>query len=307
MTRDCLIRGVHSGLSIRMAWAETTGLVNAGIATHDADPAAAAALADALSAATAATVMLDEHEKYSIRYDYPGALKGLIIEASADGMVRGFPLAAHPMQGGAGDLTEIFGNEDGRLSITRSAEGKIIGSGQSRAPLADPAGDLAFFFCVSDQIETEIRTFVSWQSLPEMPVRRMAVLMLQALPGCDLEIFSRLRSALHCARIADCRQTLDPAQLPEVHLKTILAELAQCAEVPDFNPDECVLSAGAVPYWHCRCSRESMSRALRVLGDTDLEQLFEEQTNPTVECQFCRKRYRFRKEDFFADVERAQA
>lgn len=306
MTRDCLVRGVHPGLSVRIAWAETAEMVNAGITTHDADPAAAAALAGALGAAAAATVMLDENEKYSIRCDYPGSLRGLIVEASSDGAIRGFPLAVHPLEGDPDDPDAVFGSGDGQVSVTRSAAGKIISSGQSRAPLADPAGDLAFFFCVSDQIETEIRTFVSWQPLPEAPVRRMAVLMLQALPGCNLEIFSRLRSALHAPRIADCRQTLDPAQLPEVHLKTVLAELARCAGLPEFRPDECVLSRGAAPRWRCRCSRESMSRAMRVLGDSDLEQLFEERANPTIECQFCRKRYGFRKEDFFADVERAQ-
>ena len=54
MESDCLIRGLHSKLNIRAVWAETTSVVNAGITTHDTDPAAAMAFASALSAAATA-------------------------------------------------------------------------------------------------------------------------------------------------------------------------------------------------------------------------------------------------------------
>ena len=45
MEQDCLIRGLHSTLNLRAVWAETTNTVNAGITTHDTDPAAAMAFA----------------------------------------------------------------------------------------------------------------------------------------------------------------------------------------------------------------------------------------------------------------------
>lgn len=121
MRKDCLIRGTHPALAIRMAWTECAALANAGIITHDADPAAAEALAHALGAAAAATVMLDEQERYSIRCDYPGALKGLIVEASADGAIRGFPLENHPMRGEMCDTVDLYGTKDGRIAVTRSA------------------------------------------------------------------------------------------------------------------------------------------------------------------------------------------
>lgn len=304
MKKECLIRGVHPGRAIRLAWTECAAMANTGIVTHDTDPAAAEAFANALGAAAAATVMLDQEERYSIRYDYPGALKGLVIEAAADGAVRGFPLENQPMHGRFGEAVDLYGAKDGRIAVTRSGgSGRVLNSGQARAPLADPAADLAFFFCVSDQIETEIRTFPVWQPDPEAPLRQMAVLMLQALPGCDLEIFGRLRSALHCSRMTECRRTLDPALAPEDHLKTLLTELASCAEVKDFDAGQCVLSEGPAPHWRCRCSRPAMARAMRVMGDRELEELFDERPNPVIECQFCRTRYMFRREDFFADAE----
>ncbi len=306
MEQDCLIRGVHSGLGLRAVWAETAGTVNAGITLHDTDPAAAAAFADALGAAAASAAMLDEKEKFSIRYDYPGTLRGFLIEAAADGALRGLPFSPHPLQHGPGEVTVLYGDGDGQVAVTRSnANGKILNSGQTRAPLADPAGDLAFYFCVSDQIETEIRTWVDWRPEPQSPAARMSVLLLQALPGCDLEIFSRLRNALHSAGATRCRKALDPAMLPEMCLSTMLRELADAANVQDFDPNDCVWTAGATPHWHCHCTREGMRNAMTVLGQQDLEKLFQEHRDSELECQFCRKHYSFRREDFPANAERA--
>ena len=77
MEQDCLIRGLHPQLNLRAVWAETTDTVNAGITTHDTDPAAAMAFASALSAAAVSAAMLDEGDRFSIRYEYPGTLKGV--------------------------------------------------------------------------------------------------------------------------------------------------------------------------------------------------------------------------------------
>ena len=63
MKKECLIRGVHPGRAIRLAWTECAAMANTGIVTHDTDPAAAEAFANALGAAAAAAVMLDQEER----------------------------------------------------------------------------------------------------------------------------------------------------------------------------------------------------------------------------------------------------
>ncbi|MBR2357964.1 MAG: Hsp33 family molecular chaperone HslO [Lentisphaeria bacterium] len=300
MEQDCLIRGLHTTLNLRAVWAETTDLVNAGITTHDTDPAAAMAFANALSAAAVSAAMLDEGDRFSIRCEYPGTLRGMIIESAADGAIRGVPFAPHPLDGGSGELGELYGDNDGMIYVTRSTpDGKILNSGQTRAPLADPANDLAFFFCVSNQIETEIRTWAEYQGDPQRPVKRMSALMLQAMPDCDLEVFSNLRNAMHGAAASEIRNKLDFDNEPEKALKTMLAELAHVANVPEFDASKCVFTTGVKPRWQCRCSEESMRRAMTVLGKKDLEKLFEERPEPEIKCNFCCRSYRFKKEDFF--------
>lgn len=302
MIQDCLIRGVHSAWGLRAVWVECVSAVNRGITIHDTDPAAAMALADAMSAAAAASAVLDDGEKFSIRYDYPGTIKGLLVEVTADAAIRALPMAPHPMELGKAELTELYGDNDGFVAVTRSnSAGKILNSGQTRAPLAAPGDDLAFYFSVSDQVETEIRTWADWRPDPLAPLSRMSALMLQALPGCDLEAFGRLREALHSADAAQCRNEQDFSADPIGSLTKVLEKLADLSGLSDFDPRQCVFTTGAQPRWQCRCSRETMHRAMQVLGKEDLARLFEEREHPEIKCQFCRNSYRFRKSDFFED------
>ena len=300
MEQDCLIRGLHSALNLRAVWAETTSVVNAGITTHDTDPAAAMAFASALSAAATAAAMLDENERFSIRYEYPGSLRGMLIEASADGSLRGVPFEPHPLDGGNNVIGELYGDNDGMVYVTSSdSQGKVINAGQTRAPLADPASDLAFFFCVSNQLETEIRNWIEWQPDPQRPVVRMSTLMLQVMPGCDLEQFALLRNAMHGAAITEVRKQLDLEHDPENSMKKLLSGLAYAANVENFDPEKCIFTIGVKPRWQCRCSEESMRRAMTVLGKDDLEKLFAERPNPEIKCNFCCRSYRFKRDDFF--------
>lgn len=300
MEHDCLIRGLHPGKNLRAVWAETTSVVNTGITTHDTDPAAAVAFANGLGAAAAAAAMLDEGNKFSIRYEYPGSLRGMIIESSADGSLRGVPFVPHPLDGGSGELGELYGDNDGMIYVTCSTpQGQILNSGQTRAPLADPANDLAFFFCVSNQLETEIRTWVEWQPDPQRPVVRMSVLMLQAMPGCDLEEFGALRNVMHGAAANAIRKKLDIFNEPEKSMQQLLSELAYAANIEEFDAGKCVFTTGVKPVWQCRCSEESMRRAMTVLGEADLRKLFAEKPNPEIKCNFCCRSYRFKQDDFF--------
>ena len=38
---------------------------------------------------------------------------------------------------------------------------------------------------------------------------------------------------------------------------------------------------------------------MTVLGEKDLKQLFEERPEPEIKCNFCRRSYKFKRDDFF--------
>ena len=82
-------------------------------------------------------------------------------------------------------------------------------------------------------------------------------------------------------------------------MKQLITELAYAANLEDVSADDCVFTIGVKPRWQCRCSEESMRRAMTVLGKDDLLKLFEERPNPEIKCNFCCRSYKFKKDDFF--------
>jgi len=290
---DSLVRGLDKQLNIRFAAVVCTDLAAEAIRRHDADPAAAQVIAEAVSSCALTGVLLEENERYSVRWEYPGAIKGLLADTDAHGHVRCLPQNPHIMPDLA-DAEDIYGTADGWVSVIKSADGKILNSGKTAAPMASAATDLAFFFCASDQIETEISTIADFAANPEQPVKFAAGIMLQALPECDLNSFTQIRDRLHQAF---CLQALRNSALPfETWLRQLLAAVFNC-NINDVPPRFCYTLA-AKPCFKCSCSKSKMLTSLKMLGKDELNKDFEEQHVVRVQCQFCRQVFEFNRDDF---------
>ncbi|MFA7185528.1 MAG: Hsp33 family molecular chaperone HslO, partial [Victivallales bacterium] len=194
---DFLIRGLLKKENIRFSFADTTATVGKGIKIHDTDPVASKIFAEALTSAALLSPLLEGSEKYSVRWEYPhGKVQGILADVTASNDVRG--LIKQPyLMGKAENEDDIFGKEDGVIAITKSLNGKILNSGKTRAGLASPAADAAFFFSVSDQIETEISVAVNFNADPLNPVKCCRGLLLQAMPNCNLDLFETYRKHIN--------------------------------------------------------------------------------------------------------------
>lgn len=287
---DFLIRGWISELSVRFAWCGSTHLCAKGILAHDADPFAAPVFCEAMTGMALLSVLLDEGDVYSIRFRYPGAIGGIVGEVNESGALRALVENPHP----ANEINvpaELMGEEDGTLEITRSNNGKILNAGRSRAPMASPAADFSFFFSTSDQVETEMVCAARFAPDPAAPVRMAGGFLLQALPGCDLEMLDTVREKMHLPAFKEA--LLDEEAPFERRLKTMLRILAGDAA------EKAKYVLGPEPCFRCRCSPEGMRRAMSVLGEEELRALFKENPSPEIRCNFCRAAYRFSARDFF--------
>ncbi len=285
---DFLIRGILKKENIRFSFADTTSTVTKGIKIHDTDPVASRIFAEALTSAALLSPLLEGAEKYSIRWEYPhGTLQGIIADVNAANNVRGFIKQPYLMDKNQNE-DEIFGKQDGFVAITKSQNGKVLNSGKSRAGLANPAADTAFFFSVSDQIETEIIVAISFNADPKKPVKRCCGLLLQAMPDCKLELLETYRNHMNTEKF---RELL----LQEMPLEKQLWALL------DFisgEKNDSVYEFGASPAYVCSCSPEKMKQALTTLGKDELKKIFQKsETSPKITCQFCHKTYSFKKED----------
>ena len=287
---DYLTRAVVKTPAIRLAIGSFKDLTSEGLIRHDTDPVAGRLLAGALNSAALMSVLLDDKEKYSIRIDYPGPVRGLLVDANADGRVRGLIRNPHVME--SADSVEVAcGDADATVAVTRSCEGRILNSGEVRTAFIMPSAALGYFLSVSDQVESEIRCEIQLQPDPKAPVRSAFGVLIQALPGCDAEEFDGIRNRLLAPEAGKILQ--DAMLLADEKLRTLLMWLLATAEAPEY-----AAYPVAPAKFLCNCSRERMrDMALQMLGRDDLRKLFSENPNPAVRCQFCRNEYHLSAED----------
>ncbi len=281
-----LIRGWIKSLDIRFALSACPQLCNVGVIRHDADPAAGAVFAEALAAASLTAVLLDPGEKFSIRWNYDGSVGGMLAEVNADASVRGLVRNPHVLADTDADFDRILGTAGTTVAVTRSENGKIRNSGETKCAFLDPASALAYFFSTSDQVETEIAVALDWAPDPTEPVKNAGALMLQAMPDCDLVKFEALRSRIESEEVHYWLKRNDLT--PEERIRRIFDALLDPVPVPELS-----IHPMPAPEFRCSCSRERMKQALQVLEREDLEKLFTERPQATVTCQFCNTPYSF--------------
>ena len=289
MIPGLLVRGVFRSEALRFAFADTSNLCSQGIVIHDCDPASGEVLCDLLTASALTTVLLDDEEKYSILIDYKGGIAGKwLADTDSECHVRALP--GNIRLSGAGDADAVFGTSPATIRVLKFKQGQVLNSGEVAVSMASPAQDLAMFFNLSDQVETQIACTRCFAPDPAAPVKFAAGIMLQALPDCDLEAFAKVREKMETpefqARLADM-------QMPfEVKMR----ELAAFAGL-DSSPENFFYEGAGNPVYHCGCSADSMKRALLTLGKDGIEDLMKERGEAHIQCRFCHKDYTFKPGD----------
>ena len=292
---DFLIRGLLKKENFRFSFAETTCTVTEGIKIHDTDPVASKIFAEALTSAALLSPLLTGSERYSIRWEYPhGKLQGIVADVNAANDVRGLIKQPHLMDKNQNE-DNIYGRESGFVAVTKSQDGKVLNSGKTRTALANPAADAGFFFSISDQIETEIVVAVSFNADPAKPVKCCRGLFFQAMPDSDLTLFEAYRDRMNSLEF---RQLLLVEMPIEKQLWALLG-FAAGNKKNISNSDDIFYEFAASPGFRCSCNQARMKQALTTLGTDDLKKIFEkDDISPRITCQFCRKQYTFKKEDF---------
>lgn len=290
---DYLIRGVFRNINARFVFAETTGTVSRGVTLHDADPVSAEIFSGALTVGALISALLNENEKYSLRWDYSGKVSSVIVDSNANCDVRGIIKEPHLMNKVSSE-EDIYGEKDGFISVIKSEAGKILNSGKTRTAFSDVVLDAGFFFSVSDQLETEFCSAVEFNPDPQNPIKMAAGFMIQAMPGCNLEEFDKCRKnisqpAFSCLLLEN---------MPSEKKLWALAAVANGDNAINSDKDLLSYEYGNSPGFRCGCSFEKMKMAMSVLDRKELVSLFMENEKPSIMCNFCLKKYHFCRKDF---------
>jgi molecular chaperone Hsp33 len=282
---DLLYKGHFKGLDIAFTYAVTTKAVNESIVRHDCDPAAAHILGRATTATLLAAAILPEGNRLNACWKYKGALKTIVVDAGQDGTVRSFISPPHLSEyEEAEDAHDGLYGEVGDLQVVVSKGGQIANSGTTPVSLHDPVNDLAYHYCISDQVETGMAAMIGFKADPENPVELCQGWMIQALPGTDLERFDRIR---HHMEDQGFRELLSHDSNSDNYFE----EIAKALIGDEEGYEGIQVEACPAPKFECTCSKEKMSAVLRSIPIPERMEIVKRKEPVGISCQFCNERY----------------
>jgi molecular chaperone Hsp33 len=277
---DFLRRGTLLDGQVRVAHTVTTALAAEAVRLHDLEPVAAHCLARALTCGALFSPLLGDDERVTLRWKYEGALDSIIVETGNTADLRG---TIQPGDLHTADDPAILYGDGGTIAIIRS-DSRGQRSSVSEASLLDITDDLSFSFVASDQIETEIVVLVAFNADPENPVALCQGVLLQAMPGCDLEQFEQLRKGLRSSQTRDLLGQMPNLDAPS---DAILASLPLVADSASELHD------ATAPRFSCSCSRERTLSAISSLPATERAEIRAGDEAINVVCHFCATSYAF--------------
>ena len=282
--KDYLVKALAFDGEVRAYSVRTTNTVSEAQRRHDTWRTASAALGRSLTAGTMMGAMLKGDQKLTIKVEGNGPIGPILVDAHANGDVRGYVTNPH---------VDFEGTEQGKLRVYQAVgtEGfvtviKDIGMrepfiGQSPIVSGELGEDFTYYFAVSEQTPSSVGVGVLVNG--DDSILAAGGFILQIMPGAQDETISFIEDRLQ--KIPPVSTLIEQGLSPEELLYAVLGEdKVKVLETMDVQ-------------FNCTCSRERIESVLISLGKTELEQVREEEEETEVHCHFCNERYKFSKED----------
>ena len=274
---DRLVRGLVADAGVRGLAAVTTDLVEEARQRHGTFPTATAALGRALTAALLVGGLGKEDERVSLEFSGDGPLRGILVDATPDGSVRGYVTRPHtdlPPRAGKLDVGGALGR--GLLCVMRIPPGEGP-SYRGIVPLdsGEIASDVARYLVDSEQTPSVVGIGVFVNA--DGTVGAAGGYLLPTLPDAVPGTIDRLENNVAASDTPSelVRRGLTAAGI----LETLLTGFA--AHTLDERPVR----------FQCRCSRARVEAAVIAMGKAELHDVLTAERSAEVICEFCATRY----------------
>ena len=280
---DGVVRALLAQENLKAVAVVATVAAQEGRLLHQLKPVSAVLLGQALCGGALMAALQKDDSRVNLQLECDGPLRGLFVDATASGQVRGYvkniwlevmgepgPFQWRPALGNSGYLSVLKDIGDGeyyRSSIQLSA--------------MELSHDLNAYFVSSEQVATRLAVALSPRG--NEPLGRVGGVLLQALPGGDIDSLKRRGETL----AATLQKTLESAEP-----LTAAGLLRAAVDGPELE----VLASYPLE-WSCNCSKERVLNALASLGKDEIRKMIEEQGNAVVSCQFCSSKHEATRED----------
>ena len=248
---------------------------------HLSGPASSMVLGQALIAVSLISIRLKgEKERLSFQLKVDGPLGGVIVEAGANGELRGYTnvkLLDNIDGDEELDVKDIMGNH-GILSVMHSSDSKVIYSGQINVSPADIRTTTARYFNQSEQIPTGLEFY---SDMLDFRINQMSGLMVQKMPGADTEKFVEVLEKLGSEELREgLKEGLD------------LNEISSF-----FGMDDLALLDTKPLKFACHCSHEKSVSIMGTLKEIELQEIIKSNEPQKITCHFCGETYIIKAEE----------
>ena len=289
--------GIDKSGSYRVYLAVTTSLAEEARRIHGATPLATAALGRVLTGAGMMGLMLkNDGDRLTVQFKGDGPAGEVLACADGFGRVKGYisnPDVDLPKRPD-GKLNVGGALGTGTLTVIKDLGLKEPYVGRIDLVSGEIAEDLTAYFFVSEQQSSSVALGV--RIAVDRSVAASGGLIIQMLPGGDPQAVDALETMI--ARMPPVSTLVEEAQKQSAgkSAEGLLADLLKT--IFGGMPEE--FQVETLEYrdlsWHCGCSMERMERALISIGKKDLTEIYEEDGEAELVCQFCLSRYQFDRE-----------
>jgi molecular chaperone Hsp33 len=278
---DKLIRATAADGGIRVVGAITTQLTEEARSRHKLSYVATAALGRTMVAGLLfASSMKKADSRVNIRIKGQGPLKGILVDAGLDGMVRGYvgdpSIELPPNAQGKLDVSGAVGKR-GYLYVVRDNGSGYPYTSTVELVSGEIGDDLTHYLATSEQTPSAliVGVFVGADG-----VKAAGGLLIQILPkaATDEALVELLQSRLQA--VQGFTPMLQAGQTLPQMMENILGDLGL-----EIFPEVQILK------YHCGCSFDRMTAALKMLGRSELEDMLIQDKGAEVTCDFCSNVY----------------
>ena len=283
--KDQLVKAFVLDGRVRIYIDRTTDMVQEARDRFDLHPTACAALGRVLSIASIMGSMLkSDQEMLTISINGHGPIGSIIVDAYANGNVRGFVSNPHveDVYKGPGklDVGAVVG-KDGTMTVTKDLHMAENWTGTIELQSGEIGEDFAYYFTISEQTPSAVSVGVKIGT--DGNVESAGAMLLQMMPDAtdeDIRICEHVLSGLK--PMSTLMQEYDDSSLDQ--LVKDMFEDAQILETRDIQ-------------FHCGCDREKTEKVLMTLPKKDIEELMGQDEGINITCNFCNNEYHFDKDD----------
>ena len=273
---DRLARALAHDGTVRVLAAVTTDLVEEARGRHETAPTATAAFGRALTGALLLAATIKRDERLSLEFSGDGPLRGVLVDATPAGDVRGFVMrpATHlPPRRGKLDVGGALGQ--GVLCVMRVpiAGGQLY---RSIVPLVsgEIGADLAEYLRSSEQTPAAVGVGVYVDG--DGTVVAAGGYLVQGMPGVTQAALDAV--ATRVERAAPPTELVRGGLAPIDILRTVAGEDLSLLEEHDVR-------------FRCRCSRDRVDAAILAMGRLEIEAVLGSERRAEATCEFCGAQY----------------